>query len=348
MKIERIVRVVVSLRTSGVRQQMFSDLMLFGTHAGADRVSTITGADDLLDDSYGLDTTSPLYLAALTAFSQLPGPELLYIGRRDAGETVTASLAACQDASQLWYGVADVTRDAANVLEIAAWAEANTKLFMAGIRDVSDTTMIGRLADEGYNRTSWWYHPDATEFPEIAVAANRFTRLPGSETWANVSLAGVTTTPISETTAGRILEYNGNTYEQARNLNITQGGRVASGQYVDTIRFRDWLCEEIRVRVFLALVNAESGKIPFTDAGIAAIRQAMMGALDLGVRRGGISPPQIDPETNKVVPSYTTRVPAAVQVSENDRAARVLRDVNFAAREAGSIHSTSIIGSLQF
>jgi hypothetical protein len=79
------------------------------------------------------------------------------------------------------------------------------------------------------------------------------------------------------------------------------------------------------------------------------IRQAMIGALDLGVRRGGIAEPAVDVDNNnRVIPSYTTSVPARSQVSSNDVANRFLRDVRFTARLAGAIHAVEIRGTLSY
>ena len=59
------------------------------------------------------------------------------------------------------------------------------------------------------------------------------------------------------------------TFERFRNVSITQNGKVAAGEWIDVIRFRDWLQEEITVNVFNALVNSD--KVPYTDDGIAII-----------------------------------------------------------------------------
>ena len=57
----------------------------------------------------------------------------------------------------------------------------------------------------------------------------------------------VTSTFLNETTFNNIYGKNGNTFEPFRNISITQNGKVAGGEWIDVIRFRDWLCEEIKV-----------------------------------------------------------------------------------------------------
>ena len=110
---------------------------------------------------------------------------------------------------------------------------------------------------------------------------------------------------------------------------------------------RDWLAEQIKVNVVSAMINAD-GKVPYTDAGIRIIVAAMRQALDLGVARGGIAPEEVDPDDDRVIPSYTISVPASANIAFNDKANRVLNDVKFTARLAGAIHVVNINGSLTY
>ena len=355
--LNRIVNVTIALATAGLRQQAFSDLMLVDIHTGPDRVSVITDADDLLT-GFGLDETSGLYKAALVAFSQEPTVNRLFIGKRVALESASATLAACAAANDEWYGFSLVDHAEADLLSAAAWAEANQKLFLAVITDTDVTVSSGTepatpLVTGNYFRTAWWYHTSADQWPEVASAAKAFTVPPGGGgygvteggTWANMTLRGVTTTSLTETAFVNVRNKNGNTFEPFRNLSLTQGGKTAGGEWIDVIRGRDWLCEEIRVNVFLLFVDK---RIPYTDAGIAAIRQRLDQSLSLGVRRGLVAPRELDPDTDKEIPSYTISVPRSVQISQNDKANRILRDVTFKARLAGAIHATTLTGSLTY
>lgn len=349
--IDRIVRVSIALRTAGVRQQTFSDLLLLGQHNGPNRVDVITNADDLLDVSFGIGINDPLYKAALVGFSQIPGPSRLFVGRRDAGQPVQTALAACAVANNDWYGFTEVSHNEADLLGAAAWAEANTKLFLTAINDVDVTNTSGTepataLKTSNFFRTAWFYNIDPTQFPEVAAASRAFTIYPGGETWANLRLQAVSAPPMTETAYLNITAKNGNTFEQFRNIAITQNGITAGGEYIDIIRGRDWLCEEIRTNTFNRFVDA---RIPYTDVGIAIIRQGITQALDLGVRRGLIAERAIDPDNDqRIIPSYTITVPSVINVSTSDKAARILRDVKFTARLAGAIHAVEISGVLTY
>lgn len=347
--IDRIVRVSIALQTAGVRQRTFSDLLLIGPHTGPNRIEVITESDQVLDLA-GVTTSSDLYLAAQVAFSQTPGPSRIFIGRRDSGEAINVTLAALAAANNDWYAFSEVTHTEADLTLAAAWAEANTKLFLTALSDVDITNTSGAepataLKTSNFFRTAWWYNIDPNQFPEVAAAARAFTIAPGGETWANLRLSAVTAPPLTETAYLNITAKNGNTFEPFRNVSITQNGITAGGEYIDVIRFRDWLCEEIRTNTFNSFIDT---RIPYTDTGIAIIRQGIIKALDLGVRRGGIAPRVKDPDADRVIPSYTVTVPSVLAVSSSDKAARILRDVSFTARLAGAIHAVEITGALTY
>ncbi|WP_066733544.1 DUF3383 family protein [Cupriavidus sp. D384] len=271
-------------------------------------------------------------------------------------ELVTWALSECKREADSWYGICIASRAEADILAAAEWAESNGKLFGAALasRGTLDAStyedLASRLAAKQYFRTHIWYHARAAEeWLEAAVSANRFTFYPGSETWADVKLAGITTDNLTEGESSGAQFKNVNTFEPFRNFAITQGGKVASGEWIDVIRFRDWLAEAIKVNVMSALVNLRNrqGKVPFTDSGIEVITTAMRQALDLGVTRGGIAPAEVD-EDGRTIPSYTIVAPRAASVPFNDKASRMLYDVGFTARLAGAIHAVNIKGNLTY
>ena len=175
--------------------------------------------------------------------------------------------------------------------------------------------------------------------------ARCFATYPGGETWANKKLAGVTTDGLTETQYNAITKKNGNTFERFRNVTITQNGKVAAGEWIDVIRFRDWLQEEMTVNIFNVLINND--KVPYTDAGIALVEAQMRAALKLGQTRGGIAPDEYD-ENGNTNAGYVVSAPLAANISANTKATRVLDDMRFTARLAGAIHAVEIKGSLTY
>ena len=268
-----------------------------------------------------------------------------------SSETIAETMAACVAYDPDFYGIAMASRANADILAMANWAEANNKLFgtcVSGsdVLDGSDNTDIAsQLMLNNFYRTFSFYHEDTADYPEVAVMSRCFTAVPGSETWANKRLAGVKVDPLTETQFIVLRNKNVNTFERFRNLSLTQTGKVAAGEWIDVIRFRDWLAEEIKVNVLNVLVNNE--KVPYTDAGIAIIEGAIRQSLRQGQVNGGIAPVEYDEEGNKNL-GYTVTVPLAANISANQKASRILTDVKFTARLAGAIHVVEIKGSLTY
>jgi len=359
-KLSRIWDVQISLGTLAIAERTFDQLLiLFDDSTGfsnSSRVEIITSADDLLD--LGITEADPVYVAASNAFAQTPHIRQVYVGHWDTSdsETIKEALAACAtEAPGYWYGLAITSRDAADVQDAADWAESNERLFGTASNDpdipTNDTDDIASLLmDSNYLRSFVCYTKSAgDEYPEVALMAERFTRYPGAETYANVQLNGITSDNLTETEYNYCKDKNVTTFENFRNFAITQGGKVAGNEWIDVIRLRDQLVESIKVSIVGALVRATNGtgKIPYTDAGIAIIANAIRQPLDLNVQRGGIAPEELDANDN-IIPSYTVTVPRASEVSDNDKANRVLRDCFFTARLAGAIHNGDLTGALTY
>lgn len=449
--LDRIVNVAISLGTQAITENSFSDMLILGEHAlSPGRVMVITSADELLD--MGLPATDPLYLAAVSAFSQIPAVNQVYIGRRQvdsstatvgaavegaiytvtlswfdsdtnelqsvpfsftalsgstptdiatalasainantdvpltavgagavvtltndvAGtgygvevtqnltlanaastETITDSLAAVGNFPANWYGLVITSRDEDDVLAAAAWAEANKKLFgtasssTAILNAASTTDIAAQLQQANYFRTFGFYHgAAATQYIEAAIMSYMFTYYPGQETWALKRLAGITYDNLTEGDSLAARNKNFSTFEPFRNFSVTQQGKVSAGEWIDVIRLRDALEDQIKVSIAGAMIRAD-GKVPYTDGGIQIILNALREPLDLNVQRGGIAPPEMD-ENDRVIPSYTVSAPRAASVPVNDKANRILRDVKFTARLAGAIHVVEVKGSLVY
>ena len=247
------------------------------------------------------------------------------------------------------------SRNEADILAAAAWAESHERLFgtcSAGTNnlDPASTTSLGyKLKIGQFARTFWCYHKDAgTNYLEVGWMSKMFTYYPGSENWANQKLTGVTTDALTEGQFKAIESNNGNTFEMFGNsFSATQVGKVAANEWIDIIRFRDWLVQAVRVSVVSALINADK-KIPHTDPGYQVIAAAIIGPLSLGRDRDGIAPPELDIDGQTVIKSWTVTLPKSAAVPVNDKANRVLHDVYFSARLAGALNLVEIKGSMSY
>jgi hypothetical protein len=127
--------------------------------------------------------------------------------------------------------------------------------------------------------------------------------------------------------------------------NVTQLGQTCAGEWIDVIRFRDWLKNDMQLRVFNLLVL--NPKIPYTNAGISLVQNQMLASLKQGQANGGIAEDEFDEDGNVIV-GYTVTVPNAANISDTDKASRILSGCKFTARLAGAIHVANIQGSLVY
>ena len=313
-------------------------------------LATAMASDPTVTASYADDTLTLTNNVTGTAFV-VKADKNLTVTDGTTSETIADTMNACVSYDADFYGVAMASRTDADILAMAQWCEANEKLYgtcVAGadVLDGSDNTDIAsQLMLNNYYRTFCFYHEDANDFPEVAVMSRCFTAVPGSETWALKKLAGVKVDPLTETQVVVLKQKNVNTFEKFRNLSLTQNGKVSAGEWIDVIRFRDWLAEEIKVNVLHVLVNNE--KVPYTDSGIAIIEGAIRQSLRQGQVNGGIAPVEYDENGDQNL-GYTVSVPLASTISPNQKATRILENVTFTARLSGAIHVVEIRGSLTY
>lgn len=255
---------------------------------------------------------------------------------------IVADLAACRAEDGDWYGLALGSSSKAEVVAAAGWAETQKVLFVARSSDSEcydntiTTDVMSTLVSNTYSRSGVLF--DANEvisFCDLAWMGNRFAGAnPGQDTWAYKSLKGITVDTLQPSQRTAILAKKGNTYTAVAGVNITEDGTTASGQYFDVLRFIDWLQSEIQIRILTALVNLQ--KIPYTDKGVAVLTGIIKGALDDGIKAGGLAS----------TPAPVVFAPAVADVDVGNRGNRILPNVTFQATLAGAIHVIQIVGTV--
>lgn len=264
---------------------------------------------------------------------------LLAVEMDHADPGVAADLDAILLEDSSWYAILNPWNSKAEVLAIAAWAEANGKLYVAASQDTAIVTaaeagatdVAKAVKDASYARTAVIYHPANDAFADAAWCGRCLPLAPGSETWAYKTLAGVPVTKLTATHIANAAAKNANWYESIAGVAVTREGKVSANEWIDVIRFRDWLEARIAERVFSRLAAAK--KIPFTDGGIAIVEAEVRAQLSEAVTIGGLA----------ADPAPTVSVPRSVDVAPADRAARRLRTVGFTAFLAGAIHTAKPI-----
>lgn len=349
--LDNIVNVTITLESPPASGASYSNILLVSKVPESpsetmDDLTVITSPADL--KKYGYKADDPVYVAASIVFSQSPCPKKVYVTARKVAEeptleTLDVTLDRINTAE--WYGFALCGyTEKADIEAAIKWAEAHEKLFCYTYHDADRPTSL-----QGYFRT-YDVYADSTDdsgcdYVALALMAKCFGYEPGSETWALKNLAAV---PTSVITADKVMEYqdkNSTCYVNVDGTSITQGGKTIGGEWIDVIRFRDYLTNEIKARVFAYLVANK--KVPYTDAGITGIHGQVIAALKAGQQTGGIPDVEYDDAGNEIAP-YTITVPRSYQIDKATKQTRKLPVIKFTARLAGAIHAAEVSGVLGY
>ena len=122
-------------------------------------------------------------------------------------------------------------------------------------------------------------------------------------------------------------------------------GKVLAGEWMDIIRFRDWLKNEIQVSAAKVFLNR--AKVPYTDVGISLIQNAVEAALRRGQENEGIMEDEYDDDGNETL-GFLVAAPKANSIPDVERQSRKLSGITFRARLAGAIHFTEIKGTVAY
>lgn len=258
-----------------------------------------------------------------------------------AADTIANDLTAVQLENRDWYGVILTDRASADAQAAMAWVAAVPKILFAqtqeantvDVADSSDSATLGAIfEDAAQDRAFVMYHASAnTVYPDAAAAGRYLPKVPGSYTAKFKTLTGIAVSSLTETQEANALDKKVNIQESIGGRNIVRNGTVSSGRFLDQVHGQDWLTARIEEAVFDILSSVE--KVPFTDAGIAMIENAMKGPLQDAIDNGYLA-------------SFTTSVPKAADVSSTNKGNRLLPDVKFTAVEAGAIHAVTINGTI--
>jgi Protein of unknown function (DUF3383). len=346
MALKDIVNINITRQTTSVAVAAFNVPLILSTFATSKTTTAFTRArsygsvKEMTDDGWA--STDAVYKIANAIFSQNPSVSRVVVGRADSGDAdVAASMAAIQNEDNSWYGVAVDQAMASDFAAIAAWVESANRFSVLWTTDpntydaTKSTDLASTLKALSYDRTAviWHAQPsDGADYPDAAWMGEGFPYDPGTSTWAYKTLKGVKPDNISgkETT---LQNKNCNYYSEVGGVNITQEGKVASGEWIDIIIGTDWIEARLREAVYSALVN--NRKIPYDDSGITLIEGLVKGVLNQAAAAGIL---QAD--------SIVVTVPRYADIPQADKIARKLPDVKFTALYQGAIHRTTINGTI--
>lgn len=375
-----IATVDIDLSTPLVDDTSFGNICIVGPlpKDAPEKAPPTVGVYASLDEvmAAGWDATSatpdPVGKAAMVAFSQSPKPTQIYIApiqteiitSEESGEDETVPEAVVDtvqravNSSNGWYVLCTAGVDKYDYELIAAYIETVPRMFIYTELDTfeNENQSILPAVSDVYYRTAGVYGREYVGQPEEEIfAANPYMNVAwavkwlyyssGSETAAFKSLMAVKPSKLSSTELNAIVTNHLNYFVEMGNKNISMHGMVMAGEWCDTIRFRDWLKNNMQLKVVNLFVTTP--KVPFTDQGIALVQNQMIAALKEGQDAGGIAPDEFDADGNKI-PGFSTSVPLAANIPASDKASRKLTNCRFKARLAGAIHFADLDGSLTY
>lgn len=250
---------------------------------------------------------------------------------------VQEDLDLAKEADNDWYCLLLTSRNADDQKNAAAWIESQRKIFIAAadtaaILEAGSTDVVSYLKSKNYVRTAFLFSGDQASGPEAAWAGAVLPIDPGGETWKFKTLVGITADDLTSTQETQADTKNSNIYVVVAGVSMTAEGVMVQGEFIDVIRFIDWLQAQMEENIFERLVSLP--KVPFTNAGIAIVEAEMRKSLEAGIAAGGIA-------------SYELDIPDIADIETQDKASRTLPNMNFNAVLAGAIHFVEIDGVVQ-
>lgn len=262
----------------------------------------------------------------------------------DPGTPIATQLTDLLNASKLWYAIHNPYYGKALALAIGAWAEANERVYVQASPDTDiaetvpsgATDFVATVKANSLFRTMPFYHHDPASYQDAAFLGRVLPENPGSYTGAMKTLSLTTPSELTDGQIDNIVSQddisakNGNVYVELGGVGKVLNGKVGGGEWFDVVVFRDWFAARLRERCLR--LHDQLNKIPFTDAGIKLFESEIRAQGRDGIKVGGINP--------DVPPTFST--PLEADISDADKANRVLPDLNAEFELSGAIHITKM------
>ena len=339
--LSQIISVQISRQTKGVTQKGFGTPMILGSSnkMGSDLIRTY---QDMAGVAADFASTDLEYIAANSIFSQSQTPDKIKIGYKPAPTsghpTMAEALTAIRAIDDDWYCLLLTSRVDQDILDAAAYIESNYKIFIAcsneaGILTSSTSDIASELKALNYSRTMLLFSNTPGTYPEAGWAGLCLPFDPGTENWKFKTIQGSSADNLTATQSSFINSKNANSYQICAGKAIVGEGTMSDEEFIDVIRFADWVQFRIQERIFARLLNSK--KIPYTDKGAAAIEAEIRAQLLAAEKLGGF-----------VEGSTTVDVPKVADQNPNDRAQRFMPNFTFTGLLTGAVNKVQIKGTI--
>lgn len=297
-----------------------------------------TSANEVATAVKDTDKTSDSYKIASLIFGQENAPRTVAV-YHSANDAV-AAIAEVEEKNWRQLIVVIGSGDTKTETDIATAIEAlENKMYFV---TVSETADLAGLKDK--DRTVAFFYDlkdedgDLAQPYAVAALVGEAAGLPvGSFTYKNLILKGIE--PLDKVSAEITEIHNAGalTFVTKCGDNVTSEGKTAGGEFIDIVDAKDYIISQIEYRVQKLLNN--TSKLPYTNAGIAAIESEVVGVLNDAYTNGII-------DAKDGIPDYFVHFKPREEMSAADRASRIYSGGNFTFTLAGAIHTVTIKGEL--
>lgn len=372
---DRIATVNIDIESPIVDDTSFDNLLIVGPppkkkpSKDPAKVGVYASIDEVIAAGFATsgEEADPIGEAAMVAFGQSPTPTAVYIApqqlqpEQEFGGEVEDVLDTIRRAMGVsgWYVLCTAGIDSEKYDEIAAYIETQEKMFVYTETDYFEQASPeerNAVVANTYFRTAGIFAKETSDqeveampaynkYAHVAFAAKWLSYESGSETTAFKTLSLIAPSELTTDEMDALVKANLNYFVTVGSKNVTLNGKTMAGEWADVIRFRDWLKNDMQVRV--VNVFMQNAKVTFNDGGIGLVQNAMLESLRAGQNVGGIADDEFDADGG-TIPGFEVRVPSAADLSAEDRASRKLAGLKFRARIASAIHFADVTGSLTY
>lgn len=313
--------------------------------------TTATGAATTVGIPATTPLTTALKITSTAGATSTPGSDAVGI-TSDLSKMSQAAMLAKQPF--FYVAVERSLRDTDQILEVADWAESNSKVF--GLATASrDVLTIGNTSNyfykaknRNFQRTICVYDASngGTEYPEVSILGRASTV---NFNVANSALVlafkkgpGITTANLDPSQLKALESFNGNAFIDVDGNVLFYNGIMADGTWFDTVQGTSWLGAKVQANVFNLFYQAVT-KIPWTETGVALVNQQITLALELAVTNGLIAP-GYDNEGTFYPDGYKV-ISTDLSLLQSQKGKRIWEGSSFIAIGSGALQGAVISGS---
>jgi hypothetical protein len=312
--------------------------------------TTLTDLKAALDPISGIGTTvvaSPIITVPATTPGEMVHLSPVTVGMHvrdtttdwDYDDALTAAAVIDGD----FYAVLTDCNSPRNMDKVARWALTNDRIAAFGPQYTKPSQFVSGEFAAGADYTALLANDSALSLftegsrataPECAWVGQMLAREPGTATWAFKSLSGIGADTYTATERGQIegSGLKGSHYTLTAGVGITYPGKCHGGEWIDVVIAKAWLEARLQEGLYAALVN--NPKIPYTAAGLSVLTGVVRGVLKTAEERSIIDA------------GWAVSVTAVADQETADRAARIVRGLEFTARLAGAVHNAVLVGTV--